>query len=138
MTPDWQARAKCRDAPAALFFPSARSHSENRRLEAQAFAICGGCPVRDECRESAQTSNVGQREQYGIWGGQNFGPKVGDFRPGRRPRTLECDICGTRWRWLPTHGYKKPPKTCSGKCLRELRSRIARARDRHGWERVTG
>lgn len=130
MSAGWQSRAACREVPSELFFPSSTSHSENRRREMAALAICRTCPVQSDCHDFAQTSNMGGKEQWGIWAGRNYSPKKGETTPEppwRRPRTLECEICGTRWRWTPSErsGSTKAPQTCSARCLGELRSRLA-------------
>jgi WhiB family redox-sensing transcriptional regulator len=64
----WQHRAACR-GEAALFFPdnADESRTDRRIRERQAKAICGRCPVRDECLEYALRT----REQHGVWGGLN-------------------------------------------------------------------
>lgn len=66
---DWQTRASCRGHDATLFFPPAVAESKEEKdvREAQAKAICRGCPVRAECLDFA----VANREPYGIWGGTN-------------------------------------------------------------------
>lgn len=48
---DWQLRARCRDLPVDHFYPrfGLRGH-ERRKVEANAKAICHGCPVRIDCR----------------------------------------------------------------------------------------
>ncbi|MBD04074.1 MAG: hypothetical protein CME24_06990 [Gemmatimonadetes bacterium] len=62
--PDWQLDGACRIAPdAAIFFPSP---GDTEALRA-AKAMCGGCPVVQECLEYA----LGNNERYGIWGGKS-------------------------------------------------------------------
>jgi len=62
--PDWQLDGACRTAPdAAIFFPSP---GDTEALRA-AKAMCGGCPVVQECLEYA----LGNNERYGIWGGKS-------------------------------------------------------------------
>ncbi len=63
---DWQLRARCRDLPVDHFYPrfGLRGH-ERRKVEANAKAICHGCPVRIDCRTHA----LRVREPYGVWGG---------------------------------------------------------------------
>lgn len=51
----------CTDNP-ALFFPGTEAE------EAQAIAICRGCPFRTPCFERALANG----ERWGVWGGQNF------------------------------------------------------------------
>ena len=62
--PDWQLGGACRTtADAAIFFPSP---GDTEALRA-AKAMCGGCPVVQECLEYA----LGNNERYGIWGGKS-------------------------------------------------------------------
>jgi len=56
--------AACLAANPALFFPE----PGDAETEAQAVAICAGCPARAACYERA----VQNRERWGIWGGVNF------------------------------------------------------------------
>ncbi|MFF3556216.1 WhiB family transcriptional regulator [Streptomyces tsukubensis] len=61
----WHARSACRDLSPAeadkLFFPLPRDH----KAIAQAKSICGGCPVRKACFNSA----LEQGSKEGVWGG---------------------------------------------------------------------
>jgi DNA-binding transcriptional ArsR family regulator len=57
--------AACRTADPALFFPE----PGDTGAEAQALAVCAGCPVRAQCYARA----VQNGERWGIWGGVNFG-----------------------------------------------------------------
>jgi WhiB family redox-sensing transcriptional regulator len=65
----WQARAACRGPESALFFPPAISESRADReaRERRAKAICGTCPVLEECLAYA----LRIREPHGVWGGRN-------------------------------------------------------------------
>jgi len=45
---DWRHRAACRDEEPELFFPIG-DVGPSRRQIAEAKAICGRCPVREEC-----------------------------------------------------------------------------------------
>jgi WhiB family transcriptional regulator, redox-sensing transcriptional regulator len=56
--------AACRAADPALFFPD----PGDTCAEAQAVAICAGCPARAACYAGA----VQRGERFGIWGGVNF------------------------------------------------------------------
>ena len=62
------AGAACRDAAVNpdIFFPD--GFSAGAAAEAEAIAICAGCPARTACYATA----VANREHYGIWGGVNF------------------------------------------------------------------
>lgn len=57
--PDWQAAAACRGTDPDLFF------TERGEKTSDAKAVCGGCPVREECLDYA-LDNV---EKFGVWGG---------------------------------------------------------------------
>ena len=56
--------AACRTADPALFFPE----PGDTGTEAQALAVCAGCPIRPQCYARA----VENGERWGIWGGVNF------------------------------------------------------------------
>jgi Transcription factor WhiB len=56
--------AACRSADPVLFFPE----PGDTAAEAQALAVCAGCPVRARCYARA----VQNGERWGIWGGVNF------------------------------------------------------------------
>jgi WhiB family redox-sensing transcriptional regulator len=55
----WSAFASCQDAKDVSFFP------QNKAQERAAIAICGICPVREECLDHALMTN----ERLGMWGG---------------------------------------------------------------------
>ena len=55
----WSAFAACQDAKDISFFP------QNKSDERAAVAICGICPVREECLAHALATN----ERLGMWGG---------------------------------------------------------------------
>jgi WhiB family redox-sensing transcriptional regulator len=55
----WAVFAACRDADSDLFFPLTKDQ------ESQAVAICGICPVLDDCLDYALDAG----ERYGVWGG---------------------------------------------------------------------
>lgn len=57
--PDWQAEGLCAETDPEQFFP------EKGGSPRQAKAVCGRCPVRDQCLEYALANN----ERFGIWGG---------------------------------------------------------------------
>jgi WhiB family redox-sensing transcriptional regulator len=63
---DWQAHAACQGMSAATFFTADNERGPTkRRHEAQAKAVCAGCPVLGRCRDWA----LAMREPYGVWGG---------------------------------------------------------------------
>jgi WhiB family transcriptional regulator, redox-sensing transcriptional regulator len=70
-------KARCRDGNGTLthlFF------SEDLYDIARAKAICGKCPVRDLCLESA----LERQEPWGVWGGELLA--AGRIVPNKRPR----------------------------------------------------
>lgn len=86
----WRSLSACRDEDPEMFFPAPRSLTMFVHL-ARAKAICGGCPVTDECLRYALTTG----QDHGVWGGTSeqerramsrrlriFSPPV---RPGRFP-----------------------------------------------------
>lgn len=59
--PDWQKRAACRGMDPNIFFPEKGRNTLKGELGIK--AICGPCPVREDCLE------FGVRQHYGVWGG---------------------------------------------------------------------
>jgi WhiB family redox-sensing transcriptional regulator len=57
----WAVFSACRDEDSDLFFP------ETKVQERRALAICGICPVQNECLEYAFEAEV----RYGVWGGMS-------------------------------------------------------------------
>lgn len=55
----WAVYAACRGDHDTTFFP------QNRAEEAAALAVCGACPVREDCLAHAMATN----ERFGVWGG---------------------------------------------------------------------
>ncbi|WP_282204666.1 WhiB family transcriptional regulator [Kitasatospora fiedleri] len=63
---DWQLEGSCRTVGSEVFFrPANEGRAEAREREQAAKRVCGGCPVRLECRRYA----LATREPYGVWGG---------------------------------------------------------------------
>ena len=62
----WRSMAACRSADPDLFFPVSSS-GQSLAQEAEAKAICAGCPVRRECLAFALRTH----QAYGVWGGQS-------------------------------------------------------------------
>jgi WhiB family transcriptional regulator, redox-sensing transcriptional regulator len=56
----WKTDAACRDEDQDLFFPGSDIY-----VDPIAVAICGACPVCEECLEYSLVNN----EEYGIWAG---------------------------------------------------------------------
>jgi WhiB family redox-sensing transcriptional regulator len=55
---EWHVRGACKGETEAFF-------SYDEEVVAQAVAICEGCPVRQECLETA----LADRNLFGVWGG---------------------------------------------------------------------
>jgi WhiB family transcriptional regulator, redox-sensing transcriptional regulator len=53
------ARARCRDVPASVFFPSDGAGVDAARR------FCAECPVRTDCLEYALEHHI----EHGVWGG---------------------------------------------------------------------
>lgn len=64
----WYDRAACRGLDVELFY------AEEPGSTSQALRICGSCPVREPCHETA----MAEREPFGVWGGT----------PGRQRRRI--------------------------------------------------
>jgi WhiB family redox-sensing transcriptional regulator len=60
----WRAQAACRGAAAGLFFPDSHRSGYWEQV-AEVKAICGGCPVREQCRAWA----LAHPAERGVWGG---------------------------------------------------------------------
>lgn len=68
-TYEWQYLGACREVdPETFFSPDAERGPRRRAREAAAKALCGVCPVVQECLNHALTV----REPYGVWGGLNI------------------------------------------------------------------
>lgn len=65
LIPDWHDQALCKDLPSA--WAGADFYPENRRSAGAKLAkqVCGVCPTRLQCLDSALSNN----EKHGIWGG---------------------------------------------------------------------
>jgi WhiB family transcriptional regulator, redox-sensing transcriptional regulator len=59
----WE-RAACRTADPELFFPIGGGGAGIAEI-ARAKAVCGRCPVREQCLDYA----VESRQAHGVWGG---------------------------------------------------------------------
>jgi WhiB family redox-sensing transcriptional regulator len=65
ITGDWVDEAACRGTGEHdLWFPVSETGPALDEV-AQAKAVCGGCPVRAECLDSALSRGI----DYGVWGG---------------------------------------------------------------------
>lgn len=71
---EWMERAVCAQSFSGdLHFPESGQAGipPFRREVDAAIAMCGGCPVRDECRAYAEELNP----EWGIWGGLDYSPR---------------------------------------------------------------
>jgi WhiB family transcriptional regulator, redox-sensing transcriptional regulator len=57
--PDWHQQAACQDSGVRSFFSDAPAHLE------VASAVCAGCPVRQECHDTA----MADPSLEGVWAG---------------------------------------------------------------------
>lgn len=86
MTPDWQQHATCKGVPWLMDPPEDLQTAEN---EALALALCGRCPVLDDCRDWVLSLDV---DPGGIAGGMTAAEReqiratTGDPKP--------CTKCG--------------------------------------------
>src|SRR5258707_7842951 len=85
--PVWQDVALCSGGSGSvteLFF------SEQLGGIAAAKAFCAGCPVKDDCLDSALT----RREPWGVWGGELFvhGKVVAQKRKRGRPPKVRPEL----------------------------------------------
>lgn len=68
---EWRLLAACRGRSAGeenLWFVEGRSR-RHRELLARAVAICGTCPVREECLSAVMRAERAWTARYGIFGG---------------------------------------------------------------------
>lgn len=62
---EWESRAACRGMDPDVFFPNTLATIEEDREIAK--RVCANCEVRENCKEKARAN----REEYGIWGGED-------------------------------------------------------------------
>lgn len=78
----WQENAGCRGIEPEIFFPVSDEDAGPAR------AICGGCPVREECL----LFSFQNRERYGVWGGVTEKERIEMVRRGVAQRMLDEDL----------------------------------------------
>ncbi|MFJ9563961.1 WhiB family transcriptional regulator [Streptomyces fuscichromogenes] len=76
----WSERAACLRVDPELFFPIGHSGPSLTQID-EAKAVCGGCPVLEQCLDWAM--GAGQLE--GIWGGTTETERRALRRHGARP-----------------------------------------------------
>jgi adenine-specific DNA glycosylase len=70
VTPDWRARAACRDYPTSWWFPG--PEPEDRINKEHAKAICAVCPVKGQCLAYAEDYYERYHQPlFGIHGGKD-------------------------------------------------------------------
>lgn len=115
LRPDWWDHARCRGMT-DLFFP-ARGEDTTA-----AKKVCNGCPVRDQCLQSALDND----DKHGIFGGASERERRQLRRT--RPVTRVCRACGQPFTHLRRVGSTgNPPRFCSDTC-RALSHNEAQAR----------
>jgi WhiB family redox-sensing transcriptional regulator len=75
----WSEQAACRGVDVEIFY------SDEPGAMSQALQLCGGCPVRAHCLDTA----MGCREFYGVWGGTPERHRQRLFRREDRARRRE-------------------------------------------------
>lgn len=114
----WQDEALCAHTGTADDWFPERGHS---RTAQAALKICGHCPVRDLCRDTA----LARGEQWGIWGGipERKRRRLLREAPSRRPE------CGTNRGYYMHRNNREV--TCS-RCLDAVREETQRRRAADG------
>ena len=81
----WRQHAACRGIGPALFFPE----QHDMLTSTTATAVCTSCPVAAECRQA------GDKERYGVWGGQTVTRRrgwAGDAPKADKPDKPEAPL----------------------------------------------
>jgi WhiB family redox-sensing transcriptional regulator len=130
--PVWKLDAACRDKNPDLFFTD-----DNLIAAAPALAVCGHCPVKDDCLQDALDQD---RNPEGVWGGTTKRQRK-RIREGKSPRPTrsgkaEINASKTKCKWghefTPenTRWYagKRSCLTCYLDRLRERRKATAARR----------
>ena len=121
--------AACTAADPLLFFaPDAETLADRKAREAEARAICAGCPVRLPCLAWAMANGVDD----GIWGGVDFG---GYYAPLCRNGEHLMDAANT---WIDSRGWTRC-RACriatDQRRVRDPEVRNARDRERYAEQR---
>lgn len=80
---DWRHRAACIGEDPELFFPIGSTGTALEQVDA-AKAVCGRCPVTDDCLEWALETN----QDAGVWGGLSEDERRSLRRSRQRRRRL--------------------------------------------------
>jgi WhiB family redox-sensing transcriptional regulator len=113
----WREDAACYLHPVpAIFFPGPKASKASKD---EAKAICGSCPVQEEClAEQLRVESSNSTLMVGIYGGLEPGERLKLRREQARPAppTSGCVVCGIP---LPPRSASRngiPKTTCSNKC----------------------
>lgn len=113
---NWRLQAACIDADPAIF------HSDNARIQSEAKTWCAQCPVVHECRDFADSFEMGA-ERFGVYG--NTTPSERSEKVFGIERT-KCsqghDMLTPDQYYLNGNGSRQC-KTCKNKYRMDLRSR---------------
>jgi adenine-specific DNA glycosylase len=108
---DWRARAACLDEDPELFFPVI----EEGPLVDAAKAVCGRCPVRDQCLAYA-TTNI----HFGVAGGltadERRRRRAGTFLPRIGSLVPEAQWADTRANCLALIEQGETPRDAAARC----------------------
>jgi WhiB family redox-sensing transcriptional regulator len=80
---EWRHEANCRNQPPHVWFPVSRGRDARAREVAHAMDVCGECPVRRNCAQTALDTNA----TAGVWAGVDLG-STDDNRTHRKTRAL--------------------------------------------------
>jgi len=80
----WLNGCSCRGLDPAIFYPTSDEDAD------EAKAVCGVCPVQEECLEHA----IVHREHSGVWGGATERERQRIIRRRRRLRALNAPAAG--------------------------------------------
>ena len=80
MDRDWVSRSACRGLDTTIFYPATDEEADDAK------AVCGQCPVQEECLEHA----IGHREHNGVWGGATERERQRIIRRRRRLRAMSA------------------------------------------------
>ncbi len=80
MDRDWVSRSACRGLDPTIFYPATDEEADDAK------AVCGQCPVQEECLEHA----IGHREHNGVWGGATERERQRIIRRRRRLRAMSA------------------------------------------------
>ena len=124
--PEWHLQAACHGVKNPdIFFPHGNA------ITTEALALCSGCPVKEECRQSATDQNL-----WGVWGGTTRPERraTKEHRPYRAPQDgpfgqAVLNAAKTHCKW----GHEFTPantRWCQGKrsCIACEKRRLAERR----------